>query len=119
MSLEALWSIQFEVPNIERAGGGVIVFETGRIYGGDSSFYYIGDYSVDNNEIQGRVEVKRHNEMLEAVILGLEGQAYSFEGVIEPDDSISMVGTLEQLEGSPEGNFLQVKIVCKRICDLP
>ena len=119
MSLEALWFIQFEVPKIERRGGGVVVFETGRILGGDSSFYYIGDYSVDNKEIQGRVEVKRHNYMLEAVIPGLEYGAYSYKGVIESDDSIIMVGTPEQLAGTLEGNFLQVTIVCKRICDLP
>ena len=119
MSLEALWSIQFEVPNIERWGGGVVVFETGRILGGDSSFYYIGDYSVDNKIIQGRVEVKRHNDMLEAVIPGFEDGAYFYKGVIKSDDSITMAGIPEMLVGKPEGDKLQVTIVCKRICDLP
>ena len=45
--------------------------------------------------------------------------SYSYKGVIESDDSIIMMGTPEQLAGMPEGNFLEVTIIFKRICDLP
>jgi hypothetical protein len=41
---------------------GVIVFETGRIFGGDGSFYYVGhyDYTPRDQSISGEVTVKRH-----------------------------------------------------------
>lgn len=35
--IEALWSVEFVAAN-GNYGGGVVIFESGRIFGGDSSF---------------------------------------------------------------------------------
>jgi hypothetical protein len=59
--LEALWSVKFGT-NQQFYGAGVIVFETNRIFGGDTCFYYIGHftYNVRDQTVSGEVEVKRH-----------------------------------------------------------
>ena len=60
MSLEALWALTFGTE--QRLGAGVVVFETGRIFGGDGNFYYLGhyDYNTRDQTISGEVAVIRH-----------------------------------------------------------
>lgn len=48
--LEALWSIEFISDN-GNFGAGIVVLESEKIYGGDASYYYLGNYSVENGEI--------------------------------------------------------------------
>lgn len=54
--LEALWSVEF-VSNVQGYGAGVAVFETGRILGGDASFYYVGNYKVENGTLIAEIKV--------------------------------------------------------------
>ena len=54
-SIEGLWSIDFETPLA--GGGGVIVFETLRVFGGDAGRTFIGHYECKNNELVGQVRV--------------------------------------------------------------
>lgn len=68
MSCEALWSIEFVgavINNVEETfdgGGGVIVFETGRVLGGDSGFTYIGDYEIKNGIMNMKARVKKFKQ---------------------------------------------------------
>ncbi len=48
--LEALWSVEF-VSTQGADGAGVVIFETGRIFGGDSQYYYIGSAHVGKDGI--------------------------------------------------------------------
>jgi len=57
--LEALWTIEFG--SYEAFGAGVVVFETGRIFGGDNQYYYIGNYDVKNDTVEGEVEVTHYS----------------------------------------------------------
>lgn len=41
--IEALWSVEF-MSNLQGAGAGVAVFETGRVLGGDAGYTYVGKY---------------------------------------------------------------------------
>jgi hypothetical protein len=59
MSLEALWSVQFHA-NGGIAGSGIVVFENGRLYGGDSMMIYTGTYKVSNGQIEGDLEVEKY-----------------------------------------------------------
>jgi hypothetical protein len=43
--LEALWSVGF-ITGQGLHGAGVVIFETGRVFGGDSYFYWVGSYRV-------------------------------------------------------------------------
>lgn len=45
--IEALWSAEF-TSNVGNFGAGVAVLETDRILGGDSQYYYVGNYQIVN-----------------------------------------------------------------------
>ncbi len=49
MSIEALWTVEF-ISNLQVFGSGVVVLETGRVFGGDAQYYYLGDYNVIHGE---------------------------------------------------------------------
>jgi|SRR5262245_2353459 len=43
-------------------GAGVVVLQDGKIQGGDSAMYYVGDYSENGQEMTARVEGKMHTD---------------------------------------------------------
>ena len=49
MGIEALWAVQFTGARglSARKSGGVLIFETGRIFGGDTWQWYTGSYNRD------------------------------------------------------------------------
>ena len=61
----ALWTIQFEAAGEWRTGG-VVVFDRGRVFGGDGSYYYFGRYTEDGNAIRGEVRIVHYNGPLAA-----------------------------------------------------
>ena len=61
--IEGLWSISFSTVDQpqEDVGAGVVVFETLRIFGGDSVYFYTGNYSiVKENQIKASVSVNHY-----------------------------------------------------------
>lgn len=58
--LEALWSVEFSSSLSSGGGNGVVVFETGRIFGGDSSMIYVGGYKVENGILRVDVNVQTY-----------------------------------------------------------
>ena len=58
--IEALWSLKFGT--IDDSGAGVTVFETERIFGGDSFFFWTGHFKIKDGKITARVRVERHRE---------------------------------------------------------
>ncbi len=57
--LEALWSVEF-VSNVQETGAGVALLETGRVLGGDSSYFYVGTYSMDKSDVQASLRVTHY-----------------------------------------------------------
>jgi hypothetical protein len=109
--LEALWSIGF-VTGQETFGAGVVIFETGRVFGGDTSFYWVGNYRVKDSTITGEVEVCRHTQGLPFIFPGLDGGRIQFTGQIA---SPTMVLT-GNLTGYPNQ---QIAVQFTRLADLP
>ena len=117
MSLEALWTVTFgtmEGPNQIRIGAGIVVFETGRIFGGDNKYYYIGNYKYDdsNNVIQGNVEV-----------INYTGDKYSIFGELDRFN-LKINGNLEIPQMTLSGNMVEdpsklITIYCVRKEELP
>lgn len=61
-NIEALWAVHFgDVYGLGQPNGGVAIFETSRIFGGDSQFYYIGEYQVSGEKITADVKVTHFN----------------------------------------------------------
>lgn len=59
MSIEAFWKVGF-ASNHNDAGAGVVIFDSGKIYGGDSGFYYKGNYSVEGKNVTAKIRVKNY-----------------------------------------------------------
>jgi hypothetical protein len=62
-NLEALYLVEFgdvATPGQMR-NGGVAVLKTGRIFGGDSGYYYIGEYAVSGNALTASLRIVKHN----------------------------------------------------------
>ncbi|WP_427183545.1 hypothetical protein ACL598_16900 [Bordetella bronchialis] len=61
--LEAMWTLRYERPGVDR-GAGVMVLESGRLFGGDSGFSYLGEYRVENGQLIAKVHVSRHSSLV-------------------------------------------------------
>jgi len=62
IGLEALYTVEFgDVAGFGCRNGGVVVLETGRIYGGDSGYYYLGTFQVRESRIEANVKVVKYN----------------------------------------------------------
>jgi hypothetical protein len=57
--LEALWSAEFR-SNFGMQGTGIVVLETGRVFGGDSSMIYVGSFKADDKVIRFDINVKKY-----------------------------------------------------------
>jgi T3SS negative regulator,GrlR len=57
--LEGLWTIEF-VSNAVTYGAGVVVLEYRRIKGSDSSYYYLGKFSVEDKVVKAEIEVTHY-----------------------------------------------------------
>lgn len=54
-----LYKVEFNTPL--GAGAGVVVLQDGKIQGGDSMMYYVGDYSESGQSFSANVEGKVHS----------------------------------------------------------
>jgi hypothetical protein len=111
MTIEALWAVNFSTP-LGVAGSGVVVFETGRIFGGDSLYYYIGDYVVNGNTARGKVEVIHYSGPPSNIFGPIERVILEYEGQIDGDTM--------QATGIDQTNpQRQVRMQFRRLADLP
>jgi len=58
--IEGLWTVEFQTNMGGPGHGGVAVLRDGKVAGGDSGYYYVGTYSVDDGNIQTVLEIKRY-----------------------------------------------------------
>jgi hypothetical protein len=58
--VEGLWSVEF-ASSQGFVGAGVAVFETQRIFGDDSFYFYVEDYRVDKNNLFAKITVTHYN----------------------------------------------------------
>jgi T3SS negative regulator,GrlR len=58
--IEALWAVYFVAPNIGDYGAGVVVLENGTVRGGDSSYYYVGDFRVKDETLTANVSINHY-----------------------------------------------------------
>lgn len=59
--IEAIWTIEFKSGD-KSYGAGILVFAGGRVFGGDSNFYYIGRYAVNGGRVCLRTTVHPYND---------------------------------------------------------
>jgi len=107
MSEEALWTIEFETALRGWTNGGVVVLETGRLYGGDSQYYYLGKYHYAQ-PITAEVRVTHYHGAL-GTAWGDDAQTFNvvLRGNVAPDRN-QIEGTIER-QGFPSTRFRMVK----------
>ena len=68
-SLEALWTIRFDAPGGDESNlrSGVVIFETGRVFGGDAGYAYVGTFEVDGTNIRGAARILRHDPTIHSI----------------------------------------------------
>ena len=95
--IEAMYGIEFE--SNANGGTGVVIFETGKILGGDSSFVYIGTYTIENGILKARIEANNDRKILESII-GL--------------DHFHLIGELNLGKGFNRNAFQMIATVVER-----
>ena len=109
MGPEALWSIEF-IDNKKHHGGGIAVLYRNRVLGGNSSFTYIGKYTLKGDEILFNVDIKRFN--------------HDEPGIYKDEFNLSAKGKYHDLDfivtGSPDGDErIILAIQCIRQGEIP
>lgn len=79
--IDGLWTVEF-ISTLNRAGQGVLVFNNGRLLGGDAGYYYSGSYKVTGSRIEGIVNVNRYDPKNLSVFGDIDRFALSFSGDI-------------------------------------
>lgn len=108
---EALWSVVF-LSSTQRQGGGVIVLETDRVFGGDSSYFYVGNYDIKDNQITFAITVTRYNDMLESIFGNLDAFSLTLQGAYN-DEEFNVNG---HIDGDPTRI---IEVNCRRRAELP
>lgn len=99
--IEALWSVEF-ASNINIFGTGVVVFETGRIFGGDAQYYYTGKYEIKNGLLVGNLNVTHYGGEPWSVFGNNSNFSLNLSG--QPNDpTFEVTGTLVE---DPSKNIL-------------
>ncbi len=111
--VEGLWLVEFR--NMENSGKGVVTLETQRILGGDSGYYYIGDYSIDHNTMNATIKISQHYEGMINIFHPLTEINLDFKN---QDISNGLENTIliGQLLENPD---LSVSVSFKKLSDLP
>lgn len=105
--LDGFWTVSFSATT--DMGAGVIAIQGGKATGGDSSFTYIGTITEDESgNFAGELKVDRHNNLLPAVIPGLDNYALAISGRVS--------GASFEATGRVKGNeSIQMTIKGKKV----
>lgn len=97
--IEALWSTEFRDGNNQMFGSGIVVFENGKVLGGDSGFTFVGDYSIKYGVGYASIRVKRYSNTINMQsISGLDDYVLDAVGKIDRNHMV-FTGTSKSAPG--------------------
>ncbi len=111
MGIEAMYGVEF-VSSMNIGGYGVLVLETGRVLGGDSSFVFVGDYEIENHIVKANVKCTNDRNALTSVFGDLKEFNLKLEGKFEEKEFI-LNGYLV------ENPSMQISVKLTRRAELP
>jgi hypothetical protein len=106
--LEALWSVLFFVPGQPNLNAGVVIFETGRVFGGDSWYYYTGTYKSENGKLTATLTSTHYAGPMGSPSMGMRREGtYLFKEIRcgQDDDgnrTIDVTGTVVEVPAAPQ-----------------
>ena len=109
--VEALWSVLF-MSGLQSVGAGVVVLETGRIFGGDSNYYYVGSYMLSGSTINAKIEVVHFFGPQSTVLGPVDRLDLVLEGRVE-NNQMRLVGAM------PGSSQVQIAMQLNRLHKLP
>jgi hypothetical protein len=116
--LDALYIVHFTGLSAKGSvAGGVAVLEAGRIFGGDSGYYFTGTYSLDEERLRAEVVIKRHTQNPDWPTAWGDFAA-EFDARVEAKRSMegtSLAGTLLRLDRPDQ----PLDMTMYRLSDLP
>ena len=83
MDPEGLWLVEFSTQIGQ--GTGVVVLTKGKILGGDSNYYYTGDYVLNGTIVRGTLTTTHYNGPPTSVFGPSRSVTLSFEGAAGGD----------------------------------
>ncbi len=96
--IEALWSIEF-IANTGDFGAGVVVFESGRLFGGDSGYFYVGNYRISAGILTAEVIVNHYSGPFNSVFGSLTKFTLSLSGQVN-QNTFDVIGTTKEFPGN-------------------
>lgn len=116
-SIEALWlmrSSQVGSDPSELIAPSIIILETQRLFGGDSAFYYIGNYEFNGDALTGTVSVKTHTFLAGQNVFGMPVPVDHIVNFVAKFDGTNIVGVMKS-----ENSELVLDFQMVRLADLP
>lgn len=110
-SIEAMWTVRLDSPagvDME-LGGGVLVIETNRVFGGDSGYAYVGSCSVSGDSIAGELRIIRHDPNMISIFGDQDEFSVSYEGARVSENRIE--GRISGGAGTPPATFYMERLV--------
>ncbi|MBM4276236.1 MAG: hypothetical protein FJ134_17565 [Deltaproteobacteria bacterium] len=77
-----LWTVEF-ISTIGRSGKGVVILHNKRLLGGDSGYYYTGNYDINHNRFSGNLFVIRHDPTGISVFGDVDSFKLSLSGEVD------------------------------------
>lgn len=88
MSIDGLWIVKFAAGQL--TGSGVVVFANGKLFGGETGFYYLGSYDADERIFKAHIVVRNFDPSLPSGF-GIAGDyEMDVSGILQGDE---MTGT--------------------------
>lgn len=79
--VEGFWIVQYE--GMQGNGGGVAVFTKGKVFGGDTGYYYLGSYETNGNAVRAKIAVRNFIASVPSVV-GITGDfELSIDGTVD------------------------------------
>ena len=115
--IEALWALHYFDGDAE-IGGGTVTFLNGRLFGGDSFFFYFGRYELRDARLEGESRATHYNGQ-NWTAFGMRAEKplrIGIEGEVREDE---ITGTLSLLDHVPEYARDSLPFVLRRLQALP
>ena len=117
VDIEALWALYYFDNDIE-VSSGTVTLSDGRLFGGDSFFYYLGRYELRDARLEGESRIAHYNGQNWAAF-GIRTEKplrIRIEGEVREDE---IAGTLSVLDHVPEQARDSLPFVLRRLRALP
>ncbi len=102
LNMEGFWTAEFG-SSTGIFGGGAVVFREGKLMGGDSTYYYTGEYAVSGNTFKATLRLSPFIEGAESVFKTVgRDLTLDIEGSLTPDGRLIAQGRPREM---PSLNF--------------